>query len=77
MTLGYNEIYEIRVEILEVQLVSLKARYKVADEYRQNNGVFSAECKLLNAQIKALEKDLKETVSKIIDHGVRRLLCVI
>ena len=50
-------------EIIQVELISLKARLKEASRYTLNVDL-QLECELLRAQIKALEKEYKKQKEK-------------
>ncbi len=49
---------DIRIQIIEVQLISLKARKEKAKQFAFNIDL-QLECKLLESQIEALEAELK------------------
>ena len=64
MSLLLNDLDQIRKEIIEVYLISLKARFEMAKghaEFDPNDG----ESHLLSHQIEALEKELEDVKGRL------------
>lgn len=60
MLITLEEINLIRKQVVEVHLISLRARRIAAEEYSDDVFNMVVEYDLLSGQIKALEKELSE-----------------
>lgn len=58
MALTAKDLIRIRIEILEIELLSLKARHQAMDEYLTDR----VEKRLIEAQISALEEKFETTM---------------